>query len=119
MSVEISTFTERKIDYMDTNILEQVLNEITELKEFKKLYGSQKKDKQKMSDELYKLMMYKYNAEPLIDRKSDYEINTCSCCRFEDWCNKDNTIPKDIGLPIKSENAWIPSTKGCGKFKWD
>lgn len=104
---------------MDANILEQVLNEINELKEFKKLYESQKKDKQRMSDELYKLMMYKYNAEPFIDRKSCYKEDTCRCCRFEDWCDKDVTIPKDIGMPIESEKAWIPSTKGCSKFEWD
>ena len=106
-------------EYMDINILNQVLNEINELKEFKRLYESQKKDKQIMSDELYKLMMYKYNVTLFIDRKSHYEEDTCSCCRFEDWCNKDNTIPKNVGMPIKSENAWIPPTKGCGKFEWD
>ena len=86
---------------------------------FKRLYESQKKDKQIMSDKLYELMMYKYNATPFIDRKSYYEEDNCSCCRFEDWCNKDNTIPKNVGMPIESENAWIPPTMGCDKFEWD
>jgi len=102
---------------MNMDIINQFLNEINELKKFKRLYESQKKDKQRMSDELYELMMYKYNNTPYDERVKYYKEDLCSCCRHEDYCEIE--IPEDILKPIKSEEAWIPPTKTCGEFEWD
>ena len=104
-------------EYIDINILDRVLNEINELKEFKRLYESQKKDKQRMSDKLYELMMYKYNNTSYNERLLNFQEETCRYCRYEDYCKIE--IPEDILKPIKSENAWISSTKSCGEFQWD
>lgn len=104
-------------EYIDINILDRVLDEINELKEFKRLYELQKKDKQRISDELYELMLYRYNNTPYTERLAEYKKDSCSCCRYEDYCEIE--IPENILAPARSEKAWIPPTKGCGEFQWD
>lgn len=83
---------------MDIKILDRVLNEINELKEFKRLYESQKKDKERMSEKLYELMMYKYNNTPYDERVAEYKKESCSCCKYEDYC--EIKIPENILEPV-------------------
>ena len=102
---------------IDINILDRVLDEINELKEFKKLYEYQQKDKERMSEELYELMMYRYNTIAYEQRSIDFQRDTCRCCRYEDSC--DIEIPKDILEPIRSDKGWIPALRSCGQFEWN
>lgn len=96
-------------------IISSFIKEIEDLNNFKKLYESQKKDKERMSEEIYDLMMYKFDTLTYEDRVSEYKKEFCRCCRYN-WCNMD--IPSDILKPIKSDKGWIPARKFCGAFEW-
>jgi len=97
-------------------MLEELLQEIEELKTYKKKYEYALKDKQRMSDLLFELMTEKYNRTSFAERRSNYRKSTCSACRYQEYC--DLEIPNNIQEPIKSDEAWIPGTKTCGNFEW-
>lgn len=97
-------------------MIDELLNEITELKEYKRKYEFALEEKKIMSDELYRLMMVEYERTPYEQRVAEYKKNTCCDCRFEDNCKI--VLPQDIGMPIESDKAWIPVTKSCGSFEW-
>lgn len=97
-------------------MLDELIKELQELKDYKKRYESVLKDKEKMSDLLFELMTEKYNNTPYEDRKNHFINTTCKCCRRY-FCNLE--IPEDIELPIRSNIGWIPATKGCINFEWD
>lgn len=100
-------------------MLDELLKEIDELKKYKKLYEQQKKDKSRMSEELYELMMYKYNNIPYEERAEDYKKDMCKDCRHNYYdCEIKIKLPEDIRKPIPSDKEWIPGTRGCGEFKW-
>lgn len=102
-------------------MLEDLIKELQELKEYKKKYEQAEKDKQRMSDMLYEYMMDEYNRTPYEERARHYICHWCSCCMFrpygKDKC--DAELPEDIRIPIKSSNAWIPGKKQCCMFEWD
>ena len=97
-------------------MLDDFLKEIQELKEYKQKYDFAMQDKQRMSDELFKLMSEQYNKTSLEDRISNFRKEICSCCRYRDDCEME--LPENIGEPIISDKAWIPTTKSCGEFHW-
>ena len=97
-------------------MLEEFLNEIAELKKYKAMYKNQEVDKKVMSENLFDLMMEKYNNTSYEERCQFQKKEICSCCRYN-FCDK--TFDKDIGIPIKSEKNWIPSKKSCSNFEWD
>lgn len=97
--------------------LESLIDEINELKDYQKLYESQKKDKAKMSEMLFELMIEKYNNTSYEERVKQFNKETCSCCRGMNYC--DRKLPEDIMKPIPSDKSWIPATKSCGSFEWD
>ena len=97
-------------------MLNELFDEINELKEYKKKYENAQKEKQQMSDLLYEYMMNEYESKSYEDRRKQYVHDCCSCCRYDVYdCDE---MPEDILKPIKSENGWIPGTKSCGHFKW-
>lgn len=98
-------------------MLEELLKEIKDLKEYKNKYDYAIKDKQRMSDLLFELMTEKYNNTSYEDRKTYFKNNVCSCCKYKDTCFLE--ITENIGKPIKSNNAWIPATKSCKEFEWN
>jgi hypothetical protein len=134
MKMLFDRISERKIMNIYTNIinglneaiekekhsmLDELLKEINEIKEYKKLYESQKKDKIRMSEALYELMMYKYNNISYEERAEDYRKDMCKDCMYNYYdCEIKTKLPDDIRKPISSDKGWIPSTKGCGEFKW-
>lgn len=97
-------------------MLDELLKDINELKEYKKKYECTLKDKQKMSDLLYDYMMKEYKNMGREERILLHKTNCCSCCRYRDYCNVE--LPEDIWKPIPSDKAWIPARKNCGKFEW-
>jgi len=97
-------------------MLDKLLIEINELKEYKKKHEYIVKDKEAMSERLFELMMEKYNNTSYEERCKFQKEDGCRCCRFN-FCGKE--FDKDIGIPCKSEKAWIPGRKGCGEFEWD
>lgn len=97
-------------------MIDELLNEITELKEYKRKYEFALEGKKIMSDELYELMMAEYERTPYERRAEEYKKNVCNDCRFRWSCRI--MLPQDIGMPIKSNSAWIPGTKSCGSFEW-
>lgn len=100
-------------------MLDELLDEIAELKEYKTRYEFQKKDKERMSEELYKLMKEKYDLTPVSERIEFYKKDMCRCCRSGCFGNCTVGIPDNIGEPIPSDKAWIPATRTCGNFEWD
>jgi len=100
-------------------MIDELLNEIAELKEYKTRYESQKKDKERMSEELYKLMKEKYDSTPVNERIEYYKKDMCRCCRNGVFGDCTIDIPDNIREPIPSDKAWIPATRTCGHFEWD
>jgi len=98
-------------------MIDELLKEINELRDYKKKYENCLIDKQTMSDELYELMMAEYERTPYEQRVEEYKKNVCNDCRFQRSCLI--VLPQDIGMPIKSNSAWIPATKSCDNFEWD
>ena len=98
-------------------MLDQLLEEINELKNYKKLYESQKTDKERMSKLLYEFMLEKYNNTPYEERVEIFKNETCKCCRNYYYCQVEE-LPEDIMKPIPSCNSWMPGTKSCRYFEW-
>lgn len=98
-------------------MIDNLIKELQELKEYKIKYEFSIKNKQRMSDELYKLMTQIYKSKTREERKNEFVNDTCKCCRYKDDCEVE--LHEDIAKPIKSNDAWIPSTIGCKEFEWD
>lgn len=97
-------------------MIDEFLNEIKELQEYKEKYLCAVKDKQRMSDLLYEYMTKEYKRMPKQKRIEKYEEECCQYCRYREYCKFD--FPDDVYKPIKSDNAWIPRRVTCGNFKW-
>lgn len=98
-------------------MIDELLNEIKELQEYKKRYLCAEKDKQRMSDLLYEYMIKEYNNMSKQERISKYKAECCDHCRNRDYCIGD--LPEDVYKPIQSDKAWIPGRVTCGQFRWD
>lgn len=96
-------------------MLDELLKEINELKEYKKLYEYAIKDKKLMSERLYKYMMKEYESMTKEERIAYYKKECCNCCRYN-FCGYD--FPDDICKPIPSEIDFIPARVICKGFKW-
>jgi benzoyl-CoA reductase/2-hydroxyglutaryl-CoA dehydratase subunit BcrC/BadD/HgdB len=77
------------------------------------MYQEQKNELREMSNQLYKLMMGKYNSTPYEERVKLFEDNTCKYCKDKYYCQI-NELPEDIMKPMPT-NGRIPKTVGCGK----
>ena len=97
-------------------MIDEFLNEIKELQEYKEKYLCAVKDKQRMSDLLYEYMTKEYKRMSKQKRIEKYEEECCKYCRYREYCKFD--FPDDVYKPIKSDNAWIPGMVTCGNFKW-
>lgn len=97
-------------------MLGELINEIQELQEYKKKYEYVQKDKEVMSEKLYEYMMREYGNMSREERVLSYRTNSCSCCRYRDYC--EISLPENIWEPIKSDRGWIPGRVTCGKFDW-
>lgn len=100
-------------------MIKELIVELQELQEYKRRYESAKEDKQEMSDLLYEYMMKEYEATPYKERCNKHIKEICNDCWGRDDCQFKHILPEDIGMPIKSDRAWIPATKICGDFEWD
>lgn len=96
-------------------MIDELLNEIKELQEYKKKYLYAEKDKQRMSDLLYEYMIKEYNSMPNQERISKHKKEYCNHCRNRDYCAGD--FPEDVYKPVQSDKAWIPGRVTCGKFR--
>ena len=50
------------------------------------------------------------------ERISKYEEECCRHCRYRGYCEFD--FPENIYEPVRSDKAWIPGRKTCGRFEW-
>ena len=101
-------------------MIEELIKELLELKEYKKKYEYAQEDKQKMSNLLYDYMLNEWKNVSYEEHVKLYEDEWCSCCRYRSACNKtiEGKLPKTIRKPVRSDKAWIPGRKGCEKFEW-
>lgn len=100
-------------------MLDELLNEINELKEYKKKYENQRQDKKRMSDRLYKLELERYNSKTTNEHREEYILLKCKSCRnYYNDCDCIYKLPTDINKPIPSDKEWFPSKIGCKDFEW-
>ncbi len=97
-------------------MIDEFINEIKELQEYKEKYSCATTDKQYMSDLLYEYMTKEYERMSKQQRIEKYEEDCCKCCRRRSYCTLD--LPDDIYKPVKSDKAWVPGRVGCGNFEW-
>ena len=98
-------------------MLDDLIKELNELKEYKKKYECALKDKQSMSDLLYKFMIQEYQNFSYEQRCEMYKEECCKCCMYRDYCLQED-LPDNILKPIPSESGWIQRRTGCERFKW-
>lgn len=99
-------------------MLEELLNEIKELKEYKKKYESAEKDMEAMSQYIYENELEKWKNKAYAFRVIEYQESMCKSCRFYDGCDIKEHLPEDIGKPTENKR-WFPGQKACGNFEWD
>lgn len=99
-------------------MLEELIKEINELRDYKIKYESLEEDKRRMSDKLFELMMEKYNNQSYQERVEIFKKEGCRDCRYKYNCDLKDNLPQDIWIPIESDKAWIPAMKSCGEFQW-
>lgn len=98
-------------------MLEELLNEIEELKEYKEKYEHAEKDKERLSEYVYKNELEKWKNKTYAFRVIEYQESTCNSCRFYDGCDIKEHLPEDIGKPTENK-GWFPGKKTCGNFEW-
>lgn len=98
-------------------MLEELLKEIEELKKYKKKYECAEKDKEYMSNYIYKEELNKFKETSYEVRANTHREEKCRCCRFNNDCNIKDCLPEDIGKPTKNK-GWMPGYKVCEEFKW-
>lgn len=96
-------------------MLEQLLKEIEELKQYKERYELANRDKERMSEMLYDYMVKEYESMTKEERAEKFKRENCAHCRYRGW---DCKIPDNVMQPVRSKDAWIPGKVGCIKFKW-
>lgn len=99
-------------------MLEQLLNEIEELREYKKKYEHAEKDKERLSEYIYKNELEKWGNKTYASRVKEYREDSCKNCRFHYGCDLKNHLPEGIGKPVENK-GWFPGQKTCGNFEWD
>ncbi len=97
-------------------MIDELIKDINELMNYKKMYESQKKDKARMSEMLFELMTEKYKSTSYEERVLQYKMDRCRCCKYRDCCQIE--LPEDILKPKASESEWIPPLTSCGEFEW-
>lgn len=97
-------------------MLEELLKEINELKEYKERYELANKDKEQMSDLLYDYMMKEYIQMTDEERITKYKKEYCCNCRRKHVCEYNCNLPENIMKPVPSKDAWIPRVIGCKYF---
>lgn len=98
-------------------ILDDLIKELNELKDYKNKYEHAMADKKRMAKELYDLMLNEYKSIPKEVHRDNHIEHWCRCCRGKYGCNK-SYMPENVGEPVESED-WIPGTVGCPEFEWD
>jgi hypothetical protein len=99
-------------------MLNELLEEIKELQSYKYKYECQAKDKERMSEELYNLMLEKYNNTSFEIRAENYRKEWCRCCRYNFCAECSIELPENIGMPIPSDKGWFPAKVSCKEFQW-
>ncbi len=95
-------------------MLEQLLEEINELKKYKERYELAERDKERMSEMLYNCMVKEYESMTKEERIEKYKKEYCANCIYRGYgC----TLPDNIMQPIRSKDAYIPGVVYCKKFK--
>ena len=97
-------------------MLDELLEEIQKLREYKTKYEYAEKAKKEMSDLLYKYMMAEYREKPYRERTEECEKEWCNHCKHHGDCGVD--LPENILEPIRSDKNWIPGRVGCRYFEW-
>lgn len=99
-------------------MIEELIREIEELEKYRQKYENAEKEKQVMSEMLFKYMEDEYQKTSYEARSEKYRNDICSACRYRPECTIKFGLPKDISKPIPSDKSWVPSRKSCGNFMW-
>lgn len=100
-------------------MLDELIKEINELRDYKQKYEYAEADKKVMSDKLYEYMLKEYENTPYEERCKQHLKHTCSVCRYRIYgCDLQNNLPENIRKPVESDKAWIPGVVSCSSFEW-
>lgn len=94
-------------------MLDVIIKELNELKDFKSKYEHSLVDRRTMAKKLFQLMIEKHNNQTYEERCEIHRNDYCKCCRS---CGCGRELPEDVLTPIEN-NDWIPSIKTCKHFE--
>ena len=97
-------------------MLQELVDEINKLLEYKQKYEHAERDKKSMSNLLFEFMLKEYDSKTYEERCSEYKKIVCRTCRYREDCEFE--LPKNIWEPIQSDKNWIPGKQTCEHFKW-
>lgn len=97
--------------------IDELIDEIQELKKQSLELKNLKEDKKKMADKLYEYELKEYENTTIDERKEKYFNEMCRNCRH--YCESKDVLPDDINMPVKTDRDYFPAHKGCKKFEWD
>ena len=102
------------------SIVNELLEELQELKKYKERYKSNEEDKKKLAQYVYNNELKEYYNTPYENRCKKFIEENCSCCRYNDEeCKyRKEGLRADILEPIENE-GWFPSYQSCGGFEWN
>lgn len=112
---------------MEASTIEKIVKEYNEMKEYKTKYECQERDKEKMSEALYKFEMKEYKDTTYEQRVKNHIKVVCKDCRW--FYGEDNEckwlkgtpkerLPQNILEPVRSEKNYFPGHKVCEDFVW-
>lgn len=100
-------------------MINELINEIKELQQYKKLYECAIKDKERLAKYVYENERKKYWETKYEDRVKKHQEEHCKDCRYNDDCKVfEEGLDADILKP-KENKGWFPSYKVCENFKWN
>lgn len=97
--------------------IDELIDEIQELKKQSLELKDLKEDKKKMADKLYEYELNEYNQTSVSERKEKWYNEWCLNCRKD--CKDKRKITNDVYLPIRDDRDYFPAHKGCKEFDWD
>ena len=102
---------------MEETMIERLIKEYKELKNYKKMYENQKEDKKKMAKKIYEYELKEYEQKDYKQRVEEHIKEYCKNCKWYYGRDKEckwlkgtpeTRLPEDILKPIESHIDYFP-----------
>lgn len=113
---------------MEESIIEKMIKEYKELKEYKNKYEHLKADKKRMAETIYNYELKEFQNTSYQERVKKHQIEYCQYCRYFYGENNEckwlsgtpnDRLPEDILKPNKTKEDYFPSHKVCKDYLSD